>query len=411
MLALRIALRYLRAKKSHNAVNVISLISLGGVAVATAAIVIVLSVFNGFNDLAAAHLSAMDPELKVLPAQGKVFPAADSLATLLAARPEIAAATPVLEERALLVGQAGQMPVVLKGVDPACYPSVVAINATVIDGQPIAPESPEAAAIPAPMHIAVGVAVETGLRPGPDTGASLYAPRRRGRINPANPAASYRRADFTVAGVFRIEQPEYDADHVIVPLDDARRLLDYTAGEASALELRPAPGTSVSEAIAATEAALGPDFRILTRLQQQEAAFRMIAIEKWMTFIMLIAILLIATFNILSTLSLLVIEKRDDAATIRALGAPAGLVSAVFRWEGALITASGGLAGIVLGSALALGQQAFGWIRLAGDPALLSTDAYPVRLAPWPDLAVVAAAVALIAAAVALASRLFTRKL
>ncbi|MDE6278309.1 MAG: ABC transporter permease [Muribaculaceae bacterium] len=411
MLALRIALRYLRAKKSHNAVNVISLISIGGVAVATAAIVIVLSVFNGFNDLAASHLSAIDPELKVQPVQGKVFAGADSLADVLAALPEIAAAAPSLEERALLVGQAGQMPVVLKGVSPERYPAVVAFNTTIIDGTTVGPEALDAAPTP-PLYIAVGVAVETGLRPAPDTGASLFVPRRQGRLNPANPAAAYRRADFTVAGVFRIEQPEYDADHVVLPIDEARRLLDYSAAEASAIELRIAPGVDAAGAAAAVEAAL-PDanFRILTRLQQQEAAFRMIAIEKWMTFVMLIAILLIAAFNILSTLSLLVIEKRDDAATLRALGAPASMVASVFRWEGALITCSGGLLGIILGSLLVLGQQTFGWIKLAGDPALLSTAVYPVRLAPWPDLALVALAVALIAAAVAAASRLFTKKL
>lgn len=410
MLALRIALRYLRAKKSHNAVNVISLISLCGVAVATAAIVIVLSVFNGFNDLAASHLSALDPELKATPLSGKVFPQADSLARVITQLPQVAAATPVIEERALLVAPAGQMPVVIKGVIEDEYPEVVGVNSTIIDGAPIGPGTvPDGC--PPPMHIAVGVAVETGLRPSVESMAELYVPRRRGRLNPANPAAAYRRAEFTAAGVFRIEQPEYDADHVIIPLDDARSLLDYSDGEASALEIRLEPGTQESDARRAIGAVLGPDFEIRDRLRQQEAAFRMIAIEKWLTFAMLIAILLIAAFNILSTLSLLVIEKRDDAATLRALGAPASLTAAVFRWEGALISLAGGVIGIVLGSVLSLCQQHFGWVKLSGDPSLLSTAAYPVRLAPWPDLASVVLVIILLAAAVAAASRLFTRKL
>ncbi len=410
MLALRIALRYLRAKKSHNAVNVISLISLCGVAVATAAIVIVLSVFNGFNDLAASHLSALDPELKASPAEGKVVAQADSLARELEKLPEVAAATAVLEERALLVAPAGQMPVVIKGVDERAYPEVVGVNGTVIDGAVIGPGTvPEDC--PPPMHIAVGVAIETGLRPGLESTAELYVPRRRGRLNPANPAAAYRRADFTVAGVFRIEQPEYDADHVIVPLAEARQLLEYSGGEASAIEIRLVPGTRVSDGAKAIGRILGEDFTISDRLRQQEAAFRMIAIEKWLTFAMLIAILLIAAFNILSTLSLLVIEKRDDASTLRALGAPASLTAAVFRWEGALISLAGGAIGIVLGSLLALGQEHFGWVKLSGDPSLLSTSAYPVRLAPWPDLVAVVLVILMLAAAVAAASRLFTRKL
>ncbi|MDE6310241.1 MAG: ABC transporter permease [Muribaculaceae bacterium] len=410
MLALRIALRYLRAKKSHNAVNVISLISLCGVAVATAAIVIVLSVFNGFNDLAASHLSALDPELKASPVAGKVFVRADSLARVLESLPEVVAATPVIEERALLVAPAGQMPVVIKGVVSERYPEVVGVNATIIDGTPIGPGLiPEGC--PPPLHIAVGVAMETGLRPSPEALAELYVPRRRGRLNPANPAAAYRRADFTVAGVFRIEQPEYDTDHVILPLAEARSLLDYSEGEASALEIRLAPDARMSDVLRAIGDVLGPDFDIRDRLRQQEAAFRMIAIEKWLTFSMLIAILVIAAFNILSTLSLLVIEKRDDAATLRALGAPASLTASVFRWEGALISMAGGAIGIVLGSALSLCQQHFGWVKLAGDPSLLSTPAYPVRLAPWPDLAAVVLVIILLAAVVAAASRLFTRKL
>ncbi len=415
MLALRIALRYLLAPKSHNAVNVITLISIGGVAVATAAIVIVLSVFNGFNDLAAAHLSAIDPELKVTPVEGKAFRGADSLARALpAAVPGVAVATPVIEERALLVGASGQMPVVFKGVVPEEYARVVDVNSTIIDGLPVgadfADALPDSTFASTALTLSVGVAMETGLRPGPDAGAEIFIPRRMGRINPANPAAAYRREKFTVTGVFRVEQPEYDTDRVIIPLSAARRLLEYNFAEASALELRLSPGASPEALAPRVEKALGPAFRVATRLQQQEAAFRMIAIEKWMTFVMLIAILLIATFNIISTLSLLVIEKRDDTATLRALGAPRRLTARIFRLEGVLVTLAGGAAGLVLGSLLSLGQQHFGWIKLAGDPRLLSTSAYPMRLEPWPDLAVVAATVAAIAIITGLASALFIKE-
>lgn len=384
---------------------------MSGVAVATAAIVIVLSVFNGFNDLAAAHLSAIDPQLKVSPVGSKVFPDADSLARAVTdAVDGVEGATPVLEERALLTGASGQMPVVFKAVDTEEYPRIVDINATIIDGAPVAPSY----GIPGadswqPMTLSVGAAMETGLRPAPDSGAELFVPRRTGRINPANPAASYRREAFTVTGVFRVEQPEYDTDRIIIPLEAGRRLLEYENGEASALELRLADGADENRIAADLSAILGDDFTIANRLRQQEQAFRMIAIEKWMTFVMLIAILLIATFNVLSTLSLLVIEKRSDAATLRALGAPRKLTRTIFTCEGALITIAGGLAGIAAGALLSLGQQHFGWIKLAGDPRLLSTAVYPVRLAPWPDLAIVAATVAAIALITGSASRLFTK--
>lgn len=413
MLALKIALRYLLAPKSHNAVNVISLISLGGVAVATAAVVIVLSVFNGFNDLAEAHLSAIDPDLKVTPTEGKAFAGADSIAAALAAAvPEVSAATPVLEERALLVGGSGQMPVVFKAVDPAGYAEVTDFRSTIIDGSTsMIPDGLPGTPGAGPVMLSVGVAMETGLRPSPESGAEIYVPRRTGRINPANPTASYRREPLTVTSVFRVEQPEYDTDHVLITLDAARRLLEYDRDEASAIEIRLNPGAGTNAAIRAISASLGEGFRISTRLQQQEAAFRMIAIEKWMTFIMLSAILLIATFNILSTLSLLVIEKRDDAATLRALGATHKLTAGIFRLEGMLITLAGGAGGIVLGALLTLGQQHFGWIKLAGDPGLLTTAAYPVRLALWPDLAVVAATVAATSFLTGLASRIFTKRL
>lgn len=409
MLALRIALRYLLAPKSHNAVNVISVISMTGVAVAVAAIVVVLSVFNGFADLAAAHLSVIDPELKVVPRSGKVFAGADTLAAeLMRDIPDLAVATPSLEERALLVARSGQMPVVFKGVDPDVYPLAVDFNSTILDGSPLFNDSIYGLV---PMTISVGVAMETGLRPGQDAGAELYVPRRKGRINPANPAASYRSAAFAVAGVYRVEQPEYDTDRLLIPLDKARTLLEYGGGEASALELRLSPGSDVEKVRSDLEKRLGGDFEILSRLQQQEAAFRMIAIEKWMTFVMLAAILLIACFNIFSTLSLLVIEKRSDASTLRALGASRGQTSLIFSLEGALITLAGGLAGLLLGSLLTLGQQTWGWVKLAGDPSLLTTSSYPVRLAPWPDLAAVMLMLVIMASITALAARFFTRKM
>lgn len=404
-MTLRIALRYLYSRKSHKVVNVISLISLAGVAVATMAIVVVLSVFNGFSDLAARQLSALDPDVEVSPVAGKVLHA-DSVLATLAGSGTVAAIAPVLTERALLVAADGtQTSVVVKGVDDQTYSDVVDPDPVVIDGAFVAPGEMEPG-LPAPVLLSVGVAMSTGLRPSPESGATLYMPRRVGRLNPANPAAAYRSLPVMVTGVFAINQPEYDGEYIFAPLSEVRRLLEYDADEASAVEIRLGPGAT-AEDIAAI---LGQDYKVLSRQQQHADSYRMIAVEKWITFLMLVFILLIASFNIVSTLSLMVIEKQHDMATLRALGASHHNISSIFVAEGWLITAAGGLVGCLAGMVLVLVQQHFGIIRLGGDPTALTIDTYPVRLAAS-DVAMVLATVAVTGLAISQISRLFTRKI
>ncbi len=408
MLALRIALRYLFARKSHKAVNVISIIAVCGVAVATTAIVVVLSVFNGFTQLSQKHLSLLDPELRAEAVRGKVFGAADSLCAVLEAMPEVEAAMPALEERALAVFAGRQMPVLMLGVVPEEYPGIVPVGSTIIDG--FYADGPLPDGLPPGATVCVNVANTLGSRPGFYQAVDLYTPRRRGRINPANPAGAYRSAQATVTGVFRVGQPEYDTDYIITDIALLRRLLDYRPDQAGAIEIRLAQGVSANRAAEAVQAALGSEFSVLTRERQHAESFRMIAVEKWVTFLMMVFILVIASFNIISTLSLLVIEKRDNMATLRALGAPRGLVAAVFAWEGTLITALGGLAGIVLGVALSLVQEHFGLIKLGADPTALTIDVYPVEVLSA-DILVVAAIILILGAAIGQISRLFTDKI
>jgi len=405
MLTLKIALRYLFAKKSHRAVNVIALISMLGVAVATMAIVVVLSVFNGFSDLAYSHLSAVDPEVKISPRQGKVIESADSLAHIIEERSDVAAAAVVLQERALFVAGDYQMPIVFKGLDPSKANIVAHIDSVVIDG--VFADSNGLPDSLVAVQPAVGVAVNLGLRPSPYLAGDIYVPRRVGRINPANPAAAYRSMSVAVTGVVQIDQPEYDADFVYMPLNAARRLLDYEAGEGSAIEIKAAPGVSPDNLVQALALDF-PDYIVQGRAEQQEETFRMIAVEKWVTFLMLAFILLIAAFNIVSTLSLMVIEKRSDMATLRALGAPSSLTRGIFVAEGWLITAFGGFVGLLLGIALSLLQEHFGLVKLAADPTALTIDVYPVRL-EWGDVAIVFAAILLTGLVIGLVSRLFTR--
>lgn len=407
MTTLRIALRYLLAPKSHKAVNIISIISMAGVAVATMATVVVLSVFNGFTDISQRHLSAIDPPLKVTADGAKAFGGADSLAAVLEALPEVDVAMPVIEERGLLAAGNAQMAVRFKGLDSSRAPRMLDFDALLLDGiyadRNGLPDSTVA------VQLGVGPAVDLALRPSPYSAATLYVPRRLGRINPSNPSAAYRALPLAVSGVFRIDQPEYDNEYIFIPLSEARRLLDYT-DHASAIEVLPAPGISIAAARRAIADTLGDGFIIAGRLEQQAETFRMIAVEKWVTFLMLAFILLVASFNIISTLSLLVIEKRDNMATLRALGATRADVARIFVAEGWLITAVGGLIGAILGIVLSLIQEYFGIISLAGDHTMMSITAYPVRL-QWGDVAIVIAALALTGLIIGQISRIFTRKI
>ena len=403
MLSLRIALRYLFSKKAHRAVNIISAISIAGVAVATMAIVVVLSVFNGFSKLSEDHLSKIDPELKVTVRLGKVFAGSDSLSSLLSSVPGVKAAVPVIEDRAMLVSEYANIPVEFKAVGMG-YDDVVALDDVIIDG----------AYLPALdsvgcMQLSVGVANRTGLRPGVNTLAELYLPRRKGRINPANPASSFRSERMIVSGVLQVDQSDVDNDRIIIPLDDARRMLDY-GDEASAIEISLAEGADADVTLAAVSEIVGDDFSVLDRRMQQADAFRMIEIEKWVTFMMLVFILVIASFNILSTLSLLVIEKQADSRIFRSLGLSRGAVCNIFCWQGFLITVTGGVAGIVVGILLSLAQQYFGLIKLGGDPAALTIDVYPVVVV-MTDIFVVLAAIVVVGALTSQVTRIFTKNI
>lgn len=383
MVALRIALRYLLSRKSHNAVNIISAVSVAGVAVATIAIVCVLSVFNGFTRLAYDRISLIDPQLKIVPAHGKVIDAADSLAAAVERLDEIALAAPAIEEQGLAVYDRRQMPVVVRGVTQR-FADIVAIDSVVIDGTFALGDSTERLA-----SLSVGVAVNLGARPGYYDYLALYAPRRRGRINAANPMGAFRSDSLIVGSVYEVEETDYDTDGVIVPIDVARNLFDYTT-EASAVDLAIAQGVSEAAAAEAVRTTIGDDYLVLTRLQQEQQSFRMISVEKWITFVMLAFILIIASFNVVSTLAMLIIEKTPNMATLRALGATDAMTRHIFVWEGWLISLVGGLAGIAIGVALCLAQQWGGFIKLNGDPSRLTITTYPVSVQPTDILAVAA---------------------
>lgn len=402
MVALRIALRYLFSKKSYNAVNIISFISLAGIAVATTATVCVLSVFNGFSDLASSQLSQLDPDLKVTPVNGKVINNADSIANVISLIDGVELALPTIQDQALAIFGNVQMPVSLKGI-PNDYDSITQLRNVIIDGDYLSDNSAIAYAT-----ISAGAAITLKATPHTYEYMGLFTPRRMGRINPANPLTAFRSDSVAIGGVYQVNQIEYDADMVMVPLKTARYLLDYTT-QASAIEIKIINGFDTQLIAQNISHAIGNKYEIKDRMQQQQQTFRMIQIEKWVTFLMLAFILIIASFNIISTLSMLIIEKCDNIATLRSLGASRNMITRIFAIEGWLISIVGGIAGIIVGSALVLLQQYCKIIKLSGDPMTMTIDHYPVRL-DVADLMTVIIAVIIIGFFIAQTTAFFSRR-
>lgn len=376
-----IAWRYLLSKKSHSAVGTISTVSVCAMAIATAAIVCVLSVFNGFREVIASKLDTLSPDVMVQPKEGKVFTDASALASRISHMEGVALATPTLSDNALVIANSQEMPVTLKGVVPEEYARVTAVRSLIAPefGRYIDSASPDTrvAALPS-----IGVA--SRLRVYPDDGVLIFAPRRQGRVNLANPGASFLTDSLSVVGIYRSDQAQFDEDGVIMPIGAVRRLLQYDT-EASAIEIKAAPGIDPARLAERIQSLVGDRFIVKDRLRQQEMNFRMISIEKWVSFLLLGFILVIASFNIISSLSMLVLEKEEAISTLTALGLSRRRVGAIFAWESIYVSLAGGIAGIILGLALSLAQQQFGFIKIGGDPDSAIISAYPVRV-QTPDI-------------------------
>ena len=401
-LPLHIALRYLRSKKSHSAVNIISIVSVCGVIVATAAIVCVLSVFNGFSKLIHSKLSMLDADIAITATLGKTIADADSVAAVARGVAGVEMALPVVEDNALAMFFNYQMPVTLKGV-PKGYDSLTNIRGTIIDGKYLLDDGISQYSV-----IAIGPALSLNVRPDYLKMVSLYTPRRRGNINLANPATALRSDSVFVSGVFQIEQNKYDRNTMFVSIEMARRLFDYTT-QATAVELRLAPGANEPAVMSALTDALGEQYVVKNRLMQQAEAFRMVNIEKWVTFLLLGFILVIATFNVIGALSLLIIEKTDSIDTFRNLGASNKLISRIFVMEGWVISFTGTVLGIALGLVLCLLQEHFGLIEMQGNAATLIITAYPVAV-QWTDVLVVLALSVAVGALTSLVTKLIMRR-
>lgn len=400
---LYIALRYLRSKKSHSAVNIISIVSVCGVIVATAAIVCVLSVFNGFGNLIHSKLSVLDPDIEITADSGKVIANGDSVAMVCQEVPGVKLALPVVEDNALAMFFNYQMPVRLKGV-PENYDSLTYIRSAIIDGHYTLDDG-----ISQYTVMGVGPALTLNVRPDCLKMVNLYAPQRRGNINLANPASAFRSDSVFVASVFQIEQNKYDRDLMFVSIDMARGLFDYDT-QATAVEARLAPNADEASVMKTLAQKLGDGYVVKNRLMQQAESFKMINIEKWITFLLLAFILVIATFNVIGALSLLVVEKTEGIATLRNLGATDRQITDVFVIEGWLISLVGAVIGVAVGLALCLAQEHFGLLALHGNAATLIVDSYPVAV-KWQDVIVVFGLTMVVGAFTSMVTTLIMRRM
>lgn len=406
-LTARIAARYLFGRKSYNAVNAIALVSVCGIAVATAAIVCVLSVFNGFQSVLGTKLDNLTPDIEVSLRQGKTFPRADKLVADISAIPQVTLAQPVLTEQALALFGSRELPITLQGVVPSLYARSSRLDSIIFEGGETL-KSPLFDYQAAPASLAVGTASQLQIG-GYGQRIMIFAPRRNGRINPANPAASFQVDSVEVSSIFQSGQKEFDDNVVITDISRVRALLQHDSDRASSIQIMLRPDADVAKAVNAVSKTVGPSFIVKDRFQQHEVNFRMVQIEKYITFLLLVFILIIASFNVVSTMCMLVIEKEQTLHTLDALGLSRRKIGAVFACESWYVTLSGAAAGILLGSVLCLIQQHFGIIKLNGSAETLILAAYPVRLV-WTDLILTLIPILLIGACCALTAASYARR-
>ena len=372
-LPLHIARRYLFAKKSHNAVNIISAISVCGIAIATLALVCVLSVFNGFTDVVTITFSAFDPELQITPVQGKVFSSNDPKIQEIKNLPDIEFVSESLEENALLRYGDRQETVILKGVSSQ-FEKLAEIDKLIVDGRFVLREGDIDNGV-----IGGGLAMMLGAGANFSDPIEIYMPKRNVRVNPANPATAFDRSYAFLGGVFIVNQAKYDDQVFIVSIDLVRELLRYK-DEVSSIDIKVKDGADVESLHGKIKSILGNDYLVKDRFEQQEDLYRMVNIEKWVTFLILAIIMVIAVFNVVGSLTILIIEKDDDIRILKSMGGSNSLIIRIFMFEGLLITVIGVISGIVLGLLGCLAQQYFGLWKLGSTPETFIIDAYPVSV-------------------------------
>ena len=370
---LHIAWRYLFSKKGHNAINIVSGISAAAVTVVTAAMVCVLSVMNGFGVLVERMFSEFDPVLLVVPAEGQTLRTDAAPVLSLYAREDIDAISMQLEQTALIRYKDHQVPARVMGVD-SLFARTAHIESIITDGFYSVWDGAFERTV-----LGRGLAAQIGMNAHFTGALHLYAPERTGRINMLRPDQSLKHEHAFIAGTFAINQAEYDDQLLLVSLPLAQRLFGYDEHTATALRVQPLQLSNLQTLKRQLTEALGKDFRVLDRYEQQADFFRILRIEKLLTVLLLVFILLIACFNIIGSLSMLIIDKRESIRILSDLGADEQTIRRIFLLEGWLISSLGAVIGLILGVALCLGQQHFGWLSLGSEAEYIIT-AYPVQV-------------------------------
>ncbi len=399
-----IARRFMLAQKRRRSVGVVTGVSIVGIAVATLAMVCVLSVYNGFDALLGSQLSALSPDIKVSPTTGKTLNASAETLSAIANIDGVESVGPEIEDNALAMAFDRQYPVRVRGVDPIIFNSMTSIGTMILHGGQYMLLSGEEASddeefdfesggaeeiqadTSATAVASIGVAANLAIAPGAEI--TLYAPRRLGRVSLSNPAEAFTSGVYNMSGVYKSDQKDFDSDAVLVSLDEARRLFQYT-DEATSIDIKVKEGYDTKKVCHAIEELL-PSVIAKDRLEQHELNFRMVNIEKWVTFLLLAFILIVASFNVISSISMLALEKKEGLATLYSLGMTRRSIGNIFIYDSLYVMLCGGMIGIVLGVGVCLLQQHFGLIRLNADAESLVIQAYPVKV-KWSDLLIILA--------------------
>lgn len=370
-----VARHYLFSRKKTHAINVISIISVIGVAVATMALVIVLSVFNGFQDLMASFFTNFDPQLKVVPTEGKTRPADDPILTEIRKLPQVDVATETLEDQALAVYNGNQAMVMVKGVDDN-FAELTHIT-DIVYGEGIFDLHTANLEIGTP---GIRLAQTLGLGTRWQNYLHIYAPARNGQLDLSDPTSGFVEDSLFSSGlVFNVKQSKYDKNYILTSIGFARNLFGQQ-GMLSALEIRLKAGSNLEAVKKEMQKIAGTKYKVLDRYEQQAGTYKIIKVEKFMAYLFLTFILIVACFNIVGSLSMLIIDKKDDAQTLSSLGATNHQIRQIFLFEGRMISVIGAALGIALGLLLCGLQQAFGFVRMGGSDGTFVVNAYPVSV-------------------------------
>ncbi len=365
-----VARRYLFAKKSQNTINLISTISVVGVAVGTMALIVVLSVFNGFDSLVHSLFNSFNPDLKITIREGKRFSAELPSIEELHKMKGILYLSEIVEENALLKYGSKQYIATVKGVSDD-FLKMSGIDSMIIDGDFILKQGKNEYAV-----VGQGIAIKLSIGLNFINPIIVYVPKRTGTVS-MSPEKAFNRKYIFPSGIFAIQQ-DFDSKYIIVPIDFARDLLDYSY-EVNALELKLDPEYDPVEIQQDVKNIMGQDFNVKNRYEQEELLYKIMKTEKWAIFFILTFILIVASFNVIGSLTMLIIEKKKDISTLISMGTDLKRIRRIFLYEGWLISALGAILGLIIGIFICWLQQTYGIIKLQGSGSFV-IDAYPVQI-------------------------------